>query len=246
MSLTDEFDVAAELVAAYALDAVEGPDRTAAERALFRHPQLRDELDEFHAVLGVLATAVDPHPSTPSPRVWEGITREIVGGEPIDRDVAVVTLRSQRRMSRLSTLLSVAAITLASVLSFGVYRLATDNDASPIDREISALLNDPTAEVVTLTAVQDSSPSSAHIVLGADGVGYVYADTLPALNENRTYQLWAIVDDRVISAGVLGADPGVAPFQVVGAVAGFAITEEVAGGVPVSEGDTVATWIRDA
>ena len=245
MSGDRSFDATAELVAAYALNALDEPDRSTAERALATHPSLRAELDDFRAVLGVLATAVDPNPSTPSPGVWEGITREIAGGEPIDRDVAVVTLRSQRRMSRVSTLLSVAAITLASVLAVGVYRLATNDNTSPIDQGISALLNDPSAEVVTLTAAQESSSASAHIVLGADGVGYIYADTLPALDAERTYQLWAIVDDKVISAGVLGSNPGVAPFQVVGDVAGFAITEEVAGGVPMSEGDTIATWIRD-
>lgn len=34
-------------------------------------------------------------------------------------------------------------------------------------------------------------------------------------------------------------------FQVDGDVAGFAITEEIAGGVVVSEGGTVSRWLRD-
>ncbi len=50
----------------------------------------------------------------------------------------------------------------------------------------------------------------------------------------------------MISAGVLGHDPARSPFQVVGSVTGFAITEEVAGGVPVSEGTLVAAWSASA
>ncbi len=69
---------------------------------------------------------------------------------------------------------------------------------------------------------------------------------MPQLAEDRTYQLWAIVDDRVISAGVMGSDPGVSPFQVVGSLAGLALTEEIAGGVVTSQEQPVALWLAEA
>ena len=71
-----------------------------------------------------------------------------------------------------------------------------------------------------------------------DGEGYLLDDNLATLVPGRTYQLWALVGDRrapAISAGVLGADPGVTAFKVAGPVVGFAITDEVAPGVVSSE-----------
>ena len=73
-------------------------------------------------------------------------------------------------------------------------------------------------------------------------LGYVFTDTLPDLAADRSYQLWAINDNGVISAGIFGTG-GVAPFVVDGDLAGLAITEEVSGGVVVSENDPVAVWL---
>jgi anti-sigma-K factor RskA len=82
----------------------------------------------------------------------------------------------------------------------------------------------------------------AQVVLTEDGRGFVVPlDDLPALDEERTYQLWVINDEAdVISAGVLGRDPAPATFTWTGPVAGFALTREVAGGVISSAGDVVS------
>ena len=72
------------------------------------------------------------------------------------------------------------------------------------------------------------------------------ADSLPALADDRTYQLWVIVDDQVVSAGLLGNNPDVVQFRAEGDIVGMAISNETAGGVVVSENDPVALWLRDA
>ncbi len=89
---------------------------------------------------------------------------------------------------------------------------------------------------------------TAEVVLGEDGTGYLVPGDLPALSDDSTYQLWAIVDERVISAGVLGADPGIAPFHLdTGApVNGFALTVEVAGGVVSSDQAAVSVGLTSA
>ena len=77
-----------------------------------------------------------------------------------------------------------------------------------------------------------------------DGTGYLTRHTLRPLPADRTYQLWAIIDGEVISAGVLGADPGVVPFRIdPGGFEGFAITEEAVGGVAASENQPVVAWL---
>ena len=80
----------------------------------------------------------------------------------------------------------------------------------------------------------------AQAVLVPDGTGYLWSDGLPATESDRTYQLWAMVGTELISAGVLGPDPGLIPFHVTGDIAALAITEEVAGGVVASANDPVA------
>lgn len=235
-----------DLVAAYATDSLEAEERRLVEVALASDEQLRHELDDHHAVLATLAAAVDHNPSTPSNLVWERIAGQIGGIDEVTPKLASIhDIRSQRRVSRITAAVSIAAISLAAVLAVTVVRMQQERDPDPVAVAIQGLLEDPGATLATLSAA-DGSAAEARIVFGSNGIGYVYADSLPTLDSTRTYQLWAIVGDQVISAGVLGPDPDNSPFQVVGDIAGFAITEEVAGGVPVSEGETVAVWLRNA
>lgn len=246
MTSQDRHEDYEDLIAAHALDALDASEVAEVERVLQQDPRLRDELDDHRAVAAVLAEAVEASPSTPSPAVWEGIAASIAG----DSDKApaelstVVGMRKQSRFFRLIAAVSIAAIAATAVLAVSVVRLARSDD-DPTQVAISALLEDPLSEVVTLQGA-DGVVADAKIVLGPNGVGYIFADTLPAIAADRTYQLWAVVGDEVISAGVLGADPEQSPFQVVGDVVGFAITNERAGGVPVSEGTLVAAWSRSA
>ena len=166
-------------------------------------------------------------------------------GEVAPELASVRDIQKQRRFTRWTATMAFAALALALLLGVSVYQLQEERGTAPTEAAIQDLLDDPNSTLATLEAAGEVA-AEARIVLGDDGVGYVYADSLPAIDASRTYQLWAIVDDRVISAGVLGNDPDNSPFQVVGEVAGFAITEEVAGGVPVSEGETIAVWLRNA
>jgi len=244
--MTAHRDDIQDLIAAYALDSLEPTEKRQVEAVLAADPGLRLELDQHRAVLAALAAAVDPYPSTPSPSVWSNISAQIGGAGDVGPKLpSVRELRTERRFTRVTAALSVAAIALAALLGLSVIRLQQERTTPNVEAAIQELLDDPAATVVTLAAAEGLA-AEARIVVGADGVGYVYTDNLPALAADRTYQLWAIVDDRVISAGVLGNDPDNSPFQVVGDIAGFAITEEVAGGVPVSEGETVAVWLSNA
>ncbi len=61
------------------------------------------------------------------------------------------------------------------------------------------------------------------------------AASLPALEEGRTYQLWGVSGDLIISLGVLGPDPDVWVFEAGGTVDALALTDEAFPGVVVSE-----------
>jgi len=242
-----------DLIAAYALDAVDRADISAVESAVADDAELRNELDGYRETLAVLVDATEPSPSTPSPRVWEAIDAELAGTQrPPAPEIATVSdIRSSRRWSRLGAIISVAAVAVSLVLGLRVVDLQNQVDADPTLEDLaSSAMNDPNALIVDLVAQEGYEGASARIVVDDDGLGYVVSDTLEALESSRTYQLWAIVADggesRVISAGVLGPDPGISQFQTQAALAGFAITEEIAGGVAVSESPAVVVWLDES
>ena len=74
----------------------------------------------------------------------------------------------------------------------------------------------------------------ATAVVLPDGTGYLTSQ-LPRLPAGRTYQLWGVDNRNTISLGVMGRDPDVVAFQAAGHPAAIAVTEERAGGVPVTQ-----------
>ena len=74
----------------------------------------------------------------------------------------------------------------------------------------------------------------------ADGRGFLRASNLPALADDRTYQLWGgTPEGELVSLGVLGADPGVVAFDASGFDI-LAISEEDLPGVVAPTADPVA------
>lgn len=239
------------LIPLRALDALEPDERAAVDDAIAADASLAEELADYRAVAALLAEAVESDaPPTPSAGVWQAISRAVEGDRPPRSGLApVVALERRRRWSRVSAAISIAAVAVSVGLAIRVIDLENDSTAPDVGRLAAEKVLEPGAEVLTLAAAEGHEGEEARIVVGADGLGYVVSDTLPALPADRTYQLWVIVpgdeEPRVVSAGVLGNDPDVAQFQTDGDIVGFAITDEVAGGVPVSAGETVALWLRN-
>lgn len=238
------------LVALHALDALEPEERDAVEAAVAADAGLGAALDEYRAVAAVLAEAVETDPPVPSPNVWRAISGAIDTSRPPTAGLeSVVDLRRRRRWSQISAVISIAAVLVAVGLAVRLIDLENDRARPDVAQLAAEKAAEPGAVVVTLAGAEGHGGEEARIVIGVDGLGYVLSDSLPPLPAGRTYQLWALMDGldapRVISAGVLGNDPGVAQFQAVGDLVGLAITDEIAGGVPVSEGETVALWLRD-
>jgi len=218
-----------DLLAAYALGAVSAEEQRAVERALGKDPSLLAVLDEHLATAAALSDGLLTGDETPPAAVWRRIEAAI------DTKTAVPARRSWRL--RILSTVAAAAIATTAVLAVQVVLQRA---------ELSDLRGDPLALAVDeardagAVALPLTGEVSAEVVLAADGTGYLVGDALPELDPEQTYQLWAVVDDRVISAGVLGPDPAIAAFHVDGDVSAFALTVEVAGGVVVSEQAAVA------
>ena len=206
-------------------------------------PYLTAHLDQFRHVADELIEGLPNVSPAPSPVIWERIAREVGFDEDISQPVAETNVIPMRRRGR-NLLLSVASV--AAALAIGVAAGSMIGDSATDLRETAvAAAADAGSTSIEMTAPA-TTDLAASAVLTADGTGYVIADTLPALPEDRTYQLWVIVDDQVISAGLLGNNPDIVQFRAEGNIVGMAISEEIAGGVVVSENDPVALWLDSA
>jgi anti-sigma factor RsiW len=240
-----------ELLGAFALDAVEGPERDAVEAHLAGCPRCRAEVAGYRETAAMLA-----HGGARAP---EGIWAQIAGALdepppeldmgrilPFEKQGEKTEAEKRPRWARRSVSLRAAsaAVALAAAVTavLGVQVGRQDERLNRIDavlrkeaiqRAAAAAMADPSAEEVRLASVDGHL--SVRLVRQSDGTGFVLADSLAALPSNRTYQLWAVRDDAKISLGVLGNQPGVSPFRIAGPVQAYAITEEVAGGVAASQ-----------
>lgn len=232
-----------DLLAAYALDAVDGDEAEAIDLHVRDCPRCRADVADHREVASALATGHEPAPL----RLWDTIAAELEAAPPLQL-ASVVPIRPApwRRALRVG----VASVAAATIAVLGV-RVVQQDDR--IDGMQTAL-EDRTVLAAALAAQGNPDARQAELrsadgvvlaraVLIPDGTGYLWSDGLPRTDPDRTYQLWAIVGTERISAGVLGPNPNVAPFRIAGDVVGLAITEEVAGGVVASENQPVASGL---
>lgn len=240
-------DEIAELLGAYALDAVDADEAAAVEAHLAVCPRCAAEVADHREVAAMLA-----HTGAPAPEgLWSRISASLEEAPP-EMDIAlsvpdrarppVVDLareRGRRRPQWLPAAAVAAALVVVALLA-GII-ITDDGTGGGPDQQIAApsledvareVMNDPDATRVVLRASEGELEAPAAIA--ADGSGYLMGSTLPALSEAETYQLWGIKGDLVVSLGVLGPSPGVIAFRADPTLDALAITEELAPGVPSS------------
>lgn len=232
-----------DTAAAYALNALPPDEAAAFERSIADDKYLTEDLASFRRVATELSKGLPDIVPAASPELWDRISREAginPASEPELESPVPVHRWDYTYLASAAAVVAVVAIAVASLLAI---RGPAAADARTLALAAAA---DPTATSIDLANPDGFAEMGAEVVIAADGTGYVIADSLPVLDADRTYQLWLIVDDRVISAGILGNDPDVVQFRAEGDIAGIAISNEIAGGVVVSEVPPVAIWLRDA
>lgn len=232
-----------ELLGAFALDAVDNDERDLVEAHLAGCPRCRAEVATHRETAALLAHGGDRAPE----RVWARITESLEELPPeIDlAPMASLAAARERRARRSISMRAAAAMgaVAAALTAFFGWRIGVQDQRldrvaaefhelaakDGLRRAATAALAASDAEQVRLASFDGKT--GVHIVRLPNGTGFAVADGLAALPADRTYQLWALREDAKISLGLLGQDPDVAAFQMVGPVLGFAITDETAGGV---------------
>jgi anti-sigma-K factor RskA len=220
-----------DLLAAYAIDAVDDDERRAIDDYLEQHADLRAEVSSLQHSASFLAHTGGP----PPPGVWDRLEAALQA-PPAPAAAPPLRLvprarerapRSSRRWQWFAVAASIAAI------AFGALWLSSrDSSGGGSTADLaSAAATAPGARHARL--VDAGGTVLARAVVLPDGTGYLTSE-LPTLPAGRTYQLWGIDSRDTISLGVMGRDPGVVAFRAAGRPTKLAVTEERAGGVPVT------------
>ncbi|MBT8215807.1 MAG: anti-sigma factor, partial [Acidimicrobiia bacterium] len=253
-----------ELLGAYALNAVDSDESGPIGAHVDACVECAEELRQHLQVAALLSAS---ELFAPAP-IWDSIADELTdNGSPTSQPTSepaspaptgaeVIPLRT-RWLGPLAVAAAFALLAGAVVVQSVRLSTATSdlNTAQAAVSDLTEALAEPALASAAQQALADpqarqvmlgsqSSGSNAIIVLMPDGTGYLAEHSLQPLPADRTYQLWAIIDGKVISAGILGPNPGVVPFHIdPEGFEGFAITEEVVGGVESSQNDPVVAWV---
>ncbi len=269
-----EHDQVAQLLGAYALDAVDPGERRLVERHLAACPRCAAEVDELRQVAADLALASGPDSEHPPPAVWDRIAANLStqGSSPrqgtpsqgtASPGIATITdlstgsgrrpgsrRRDGRRRAWLGGAVAGAAAAAIAGLAVGlvhaegqVHQLQSALAGGGSQAAVRAALASPGHRVVDLRTGDGNR--LAEVVVRHDGVGYVVRSTMTRLPATQTYQLWASINGRPISLGLLGRQPASGAAFSLGTSATGArelmVTVEPAGGVPAPDRTPIAT-----
>jgi len=240
--MTDQLD---DSVAAHALNALPEDERDLVETAIGFDEELNSHYDAHRRIAAELVEGFSDVVPAASPNLWDRIALEaglVTSPDPSSADATVTPTPSiWRRLTPI--IVGIAAVLVAVSLTAGL--LSTRSE--PAGLEVLAASSADLPGSINAELVDPTGGSTvADAVVTTDGEGFIDGSALPTLAENRTYQLWAIVGERVISVGIMGNRPEISSFRVEGQLAGLAISEEILGGVVVSEQDPVGVWLDQA
>ena len=191
-----------ELAGLYALDALDGDDRTGYEAHLDTCAACRDEVAAFRATIHEVADTIEPgdlagaddliddrDSAGPPPAVRERVLRAITADQPA---TSIRTARTDDPLPRTwprPHLLLAAAAVLVAIIAGGVV-ISRNNDAQPSGDALVARLHNEGATDFTMTG----NGGDATFVRAANAKsGVIVVDRLAPLDDSRAYQAWTIV-----------------------------------------------------
>jgi anti-sigma factor RsiW len=235
-------DEASDLLAVFALDAVDSDEHEEIEAHLAECPRCRAELDAHRDVAAALGNSVESLPEG----LWSSIASRLprpdeepppmptlLRDEPVPVPAPAPEERpshgfrtprasraSHRRASRgrLVSLASLAVAAAAVAAVLGVNLVHDNNQISNLKNATSAsayaALHTPGHKVVNVESARHVE--LAQFVVLPSGQGYLVKSSLPTLSSTKTYQLWGVINGRAISLGLLGQAPHAVAFTLAG------------------------------
>lgn len=200
-----DHDRMTELVAPYALNALDSEERAEFEAHLNTCAECQQAVREMRDVVGFLPYALEPvaPPTHVRDAILQRVQAETQGTE--QREPAVTTRdESPARRSIWSRFglspLGVAASAVALVIFIALGALlARQHNELEQQRAIQSLITSPVSQSVTFA--QDSIHARV-VMVPTRNAAYLTVTGLPKLPDNRDYQVWLMHGDKPESVGV--------------------------------------------
>ena len=210
-----------ELSAAYALDALDGPELEAYETHLAGCERCREDVASFRATAGALAYDVDlpPPPETLEHRILAAARAERPNVVPLRHRLAIPAV-------------ALSAVAAVAAIAIGIWAVHLSNS---LDRQ-KQIRNDQKSVIDVLSDCSrtPTQGSSGAICVAPTEKAVLITDGLPAASPDKTYEAWVITGRRVQPAGLFHGGAGrkyVLLTKPVRAPAKVAVTLEKRGGV---------------
>ncbi len=237
MTATDH-SVYEELVAAYAIDALDIEETSLMEEHLTSCDQCASDVASFHEALAEVAPTAT---LAKDDALWAKIESQITPKENSGSGTNIVDISQRRRGSIwLRPSSAVAAIALIVAFVSTATAIGTNSSKASFTKSNTAMesqivanaIASPGSKMLHLTSA--SSKYSLNIVITKDGKAYITSGDLPPLNGQKSYQVWGIRANGMVSIMVFGSHMKGVAFSLP-ANAGFAqiaVTQEPMGGSP--------------
>jgi anti-sigma-K factor RskA len=210
--MTNEREELDEMLAAYAVNAIDDVERARIERFLADDPDARKDLARYEDALAALVT--DEIAVEPPADAWTSIAERVAVTPQ-----KIAALRPHRARAWLAAAAAVFVIALGG--TFAAVRLTSGESRAS---QMAAALRDPAAGKGALAG----SAGQATVALRPDGRGYLDVRSLAPLPTGKVYQLWSLDASTPLSLGVVDARSGIATFQAAPDSHTLALTVESA------------------
>lgn len=237
-------EAAAELLAAYALDAVSEGERAELESHLRECERCRSELSGYQTTAALLGSASSPPPE----HLWEAISAEISAERaPVLPMASRPERASAPRRRPLPVAAAVALVAAALVAFFAVELTNLQSQVHQLRGSLArtglsaAVLSLEAGPHRTIHLTSSSGRDAVTVVVGRDEQAYWVASSLATLPKGRTYQLWGLASGHPVSLGLAGRDPhAYSGFRIATDVTRLMVTAGPAGGTPAPVGAVLA------
>ncbi len=237
MTATDH-NIYEELVAPYAIDALGEEETSLMEEHLASCDNCANEVASFHEALAEVAPTaqVDKHDT-----LWAKIESQIAPKSVDETGGSIVDISTRRRGSiwlRPSSAVAAIALVVAFISTATAIGMNSSkasfvkNNAAMESQILANAIASPGSKMLHLTSA--SNKYSLDIVITKDGKAYITGGDLPPLNGQKSYQVWGIRGNGMVSIMVFGSHIKGVSFSLP-SDAGFAqiaVTQEPMGGSP--------------
>jgi anti-sigma-K factor RskA len=213
-----------DLVAAYALDAVDDDERMIFERHLETCERCRTELGGLRDTAASLAYVAAP--ATPPPELRE----RILDTARDERGPNVVPLRPRRTSALLG---GAAALAAGIAIALGVWNVSLHNSLDDQDAALAATARALVVVGDANAARHELSGASGQLVVASSGKAALVLCNLRKPPSGKTYQAWVLTGDTPEPAGEFDPRSGCVAVPLDASVpegTGVAVTVEPDGG----------------